>query len=102
MQRNIRPCVIVQNDFGNMFSRSVIILPLTTKNKKSLPTHCKIPSDAETGLLFESTALAEQLITVSVDQLGSKIGTIRNRVDVISKINKCITISLNMQVSVAV
>ena len=41
-----RPAVVVENDMGNKHAPTVIIAPVTSKNKKSnLPTHvsCSIP-----------------------------------------------------------
>lgn len=35
-----RPWLVVQNDIGNHFSDRTIIVPLTSKIKKALPTHC--------------------------------------------------------------
>ena len=38
-QEGIRPAVIIQNDVGNIYSPTVIVTFLTTKNKKMMPTH---------------------------------------------------------------
>lgn len=37
-----RPWLVVQNDTGNYFSGRTIVVPLTSKVKKALPTHCVI------------------------------------------------------------
>lgn len=34
-----RPWVVVQNDKGNYFSDYTIVVPITSKHKKPLPTH---------------------------------------------------------------
>ena len=40
-----RPSVVIQNDIGNKHAPTVIIAPVTSKNKKSnLPTHVKLTS----------------------------------------------------------
>ncbi|MDE7122460.1 MAG: type II toxin-antitoxin system PemK/MazF family toxin, partial [Oscillospiraceae bacterium] len=38
-QGGIRPVLIVQNDIGNRYSPTTIILPVTSAWKKSMPTH---------------------------------------------------------------
>ena len=54
-QGGIRPVVIVQNDMGNRYSPTIIVVPITTRlNKKNLPTHTKINNSS---LLKESIAL---------------------------------------------
>lgn len=42
VQAGVRPCIVVQNDTGNIYSPVAIVVPLTTENKKRLPTHVKI------------------------------------------------------------
>ena len=50
-QGGIRPVLIVQNDVGNKYSPTVIVLPLTTEIKKAdLPTHCIIHKSIKNGL----------------------------------------------------
>jgi len=34
-QNGIRPVLVIQNDLGNKFSPTLIVSPLTTKNKNS-------------------------------------------------------------------
>lgn len=58
-----RPAVIVSNNIGNKHSDICQVVYLTTKEKKPLPTHvevmCRMPS----------TAMCEQVVTVSQDRL---------------------------------
>ncbi len=72
-QRPGRPGVIVSNDVGNKFSSNVEVVFLTSQIKKELPTHvsvvCKVPS----------TALCENIQTVSKDRIGSFIRTCSDR-----------------------
>lgn len=62
-QRGGRPAIIVSNDMANKHSPNVSIVYLTSQEKKPLPTHveviCKVPS----------TALCENIQTVSKDRL---------------------------------
>lgn len=62
-----RPAVIVSNNIGNQHSSVVEVVYLTTRDKKPLPTHtnimCRVPS----------TALCEQVTSVSKERLGDFI-----------------------------
>lgn len=73
MQSEGRPVVIISNNSANKFSSAVTVMPLTTAVKKDLPTHVKILMlDGKTI----STALAEQIRTVSADSLVDYVGTL--------------------------
>lgn len=65
-----RPGVIVSNDALNDTSGVIEVVYLTTKPKKDLPTHAPMQS---TGV--ESTALCEQIDSVSIELVGSYCGT---------------------------
>lgn len=62
-QRSSRPGIIVSNNLANRHSPTVSVVYLTSQKKKHLPTHvdvmCKYPS----------TALCEQIQTVSKERL---------------------------------
>ena len=60
-QGSIRPVLIIQNDKGNEYSPTTVVLPLTTKIYKSavMPTHV-ILKDIE-GLDETSASMAEQI-----------------------------------------
>lgn len=70
-QRAGRPAIIVSNDKNNYYSDTVEVVYLTTKEKTPLPTHVTIRS-----AIRESTALCEQITTVSVERLGDYVGKI--------------------------
>ena len=63
-QKSGRPGIIVSNDTANKHSPNVEVVFLTSQEKKPLPTHveviCKVPS----------TALCENIQTVSKERLG--------------------------------
>lgn len=73
VQNDGRPVVIVSNDANNRFSSGITVIPLTTATKKDLPTHTKILM--ENGKTV-STALAEQIRTVSAESLTDYAGTL--------------------------
>ena len=79
VQRGIRPVLILQNDKGNVYSNTSIVIPITSKiSKKDLPVHVKLNGNnlSGTGLLVESMLLMEQVRVVDKSQLRNKIGTV--------------------------
>lgn len=72
IQNDGRPVVIISNNSGNRFSPAITVIPFTTADKKPLPTHVKVLM--EDGKV--STALCEQLRTISTDLLEDYIGTL--------------------------
>ena len=66
-QKAGRPGIVVSNEANNKYSSNVEVVFLTTQEKKPLPTHvevvCKTPS----------TALCENIQTVSKERLGDFI-----------------------------
>ena len=65
VQNGLRPCVIISNNKANKFSPNVIAVPLTSRNKKDMPTHYLLEPSKRNGLRVASTVLAEQILTVS-------------------------------------
>ena len=75
-----RPAIIIQNDIGNRYSPTTIIVPLTSKVKNDLVTHVEIRGNRRTGLKETSTALCEQVRTVDKRRIIKKIGKIDNMI----------------------
>ena len=67
IQGGHRPCLIVCNNIACQYSPTIIVVPITTANKKPMPTHMNI------NLKNPSTVLFEQFITVNKNQIGDKI-----------------------------
>jgi len=67
VQGGRRPVVVLSNDIGNAVSPVFICVPMTTKIKRSLPTHVKINKGEQ---LLDSTVLCEQILTVGKERLG--------------------------------
>lgn len=80
VQTGIRPVIIAQNNIGNRFSRTVEVIPCTTKIEKAayMPTHVQLPANDITGLRRDSVALAEQTSTINSCQLIRKLGHLDN------------------------
>lgn len=72
-----RPVIVVSNETCNKFSPTVTVVPLTTKDKKSLPTHVELNVE---GLPVYGTILCEQVQSVSHYRLGSYVGEVDDRV----------------------
>lgn len=77
-QGGIRPVLIIQNDIGNLYSPTTIIMPLSTKILKNTnqPTHTLIKKSADTGLKMDSVLLGEQMRVISNKRIKKKIGTV--------------------------
>ena len=76
IQTGLRPCVVISNNKANMYSPNVIVVPLTSKNKKPLPTHYTMQPTRLNGLKVASTALAEQIITLSKTMIKKVVGKV--------------------------
>lgn len=77
-QGGIRPVLIIQNDTGNQFSPTTIVMPLSKKTFKNpnQPTHTLIKRSADTGLKEDSVLLGEQIRVISYQRIKKKIGTV--------------------------
>ena len=81
-QGGLRPVVVIQNDIGNIYSPTTIVMPLSSKLKSlHQPTHTLIRKDNDNGLKTDSIVLGEQIRTISVERIKWKIGTIVNKND---------------------
>lgn len=94
-QGGVRPAVIVQNEIGNKYSTTTIICPITSQNKKMIPTHVTI-SPEDCGIKQDSTVLCEHVRAISKDRIIKKIGEINNAKK-LNAINQKIIISLGLQ-----
>lgn len=81
-QGGIRPVLIIQNDVGNMFSNTTIVIPLSSKLKSlNQPTHTLIKRSVDTGLKTDSVLLGEQMRVISSQRIIKKIGTVTNELE---------------------
>lgn len=78
-QGGIRPVIIIQNDVGNKYSPTVIVIPITSEIKKiNLPTHCILHKTIKNGLNVNSMVLAEQIRVIDKSRLLDRIGYLDN------------------------
>lgn len=76
-QGGIRPAVVVQNNTGNTYSSTTIVLPLTKEIKKLYqPTHALIRKNYKNGLKYDSMVEGEQIRVVSHQRILRKCGRI--------------------------
>lgn len=93
-QDGIRPVLIVQNNKGNRYSPTTIVIPITSSlSKKELPTHISL--DNTKGLEKKSMALIEQIRTLDKSRLLTKI-TRADKVD-LEKVKEAIKKNLNIR-----
>ena len=86
-QGGVRPVVVIQNDKGNRYSKTIIIAPISKKlSKPPIPTHV---------IFSVSMILCEQLRTIDKTRLGQWICTLDK--ETIKKIDHAICISLDIQ-----
>lgn len=80
-QGGIRPVLIIQNDIGNLYSTTTIVMPFSTKIYKNSnqPTHTLIRKSADTGLREDSILLGEQMRVISNQRIKKKIGTVTDK-----------------------
>jgi mRNA interferase MazF len=93
-QGGLRPVLIVQNNIGNRYSPTVIILAMTSRIQKArLPTHVYIPA-AGHGLQKDSVVLAEQIRTLDKRRLRERIGVLNP--EYMELISRALAISLGL------
>lgn len=89
-QQTGRPAIVVSNNACNKFSTVVEVVYLTTRTTKAkLPTHVPI-----NGPERKSTALCEQVDSISIERLGSYMGKLTSTE--LAKINHALAISLGL------
>lgn len=91
-QFGARPVIVVSNEACNKFSSIVTIVPITSKQKKQLPTHVEL---SEATLPIKGTVLCEHVQSVSVERLLSYINNVDE--ETMNKITNAIAIQLSLQ-----
>lgn len=88
VQNGVRPCLVVQNNMGNAFSPNLIVVPLTTKVKKTyMPVHVILEPSV--------MALCECIMTISKEQVIYYIKTLSPKT--MKEIDDALSISLEIQ-----
>ncbi len=94
-QGGVRPVLIIQNNVGNRFSPTVIVLAITSQlGKARLPTHVEIPAQGH-GLNKDSVALAEQIRTLDKRRLREYLGCLSE--EVMKRVDTALKMSLELR-----
>lgn len=94
-QGGIRPVLVVQNDIGNQYSPTTIVLAITSQiNKAKLPTHVELKAN-KYGLDKDSVILAEQIRTIDKARLKQRIAFLDE--DFMTSVDEALEISLGLQ-----
>jgi len=93
-QGGTRPVLVVQNDIGNQYSPTTIVVAITSQiNKAKLPTHVEIKAD-KSGLGRDSVILGEQIRTIDKTRLQQKVSFLDE--ETMSRVGQALEISLGL------
>lgn len=91
-QGGIRPVLVVQNNIGNKYSPTLVVLPISSAKKAHLPTHIRICGSKM--LPKNSVVLAEQIRTIDRNRLKSYVGSLG--LEIMERINEAMKISIGV------
>lgn len=74
-----RPCLVIQNDKGNSFSPTTIILPISKKKKKYPFQYSLYKKDYDFFDCEENTVLCEQVRCIDTSRVVRYLGTISDK-----------------------
>ena len=91
-QGGIRPVLVVQNNVGNKYSPTVVVLPISSAKKSEMPTHIRICGSK----MFpkNSVVLAEQIRTIDRDRLQKYVSSVY--LEIMKKVEKAMKISIGV------
>ena len=99
VQGGCRPVMIVSNDVGNTYAETLNVLPMTRQLKKpNLPCHTALNPEIITDkyqLMDQSMILAEQITTISKDQLRNYVGKVEDRT-LLDAIDHAVSVQLGL------
>ena len=76
-QGGIRPAIVVQNNVGNKYSNTTIVMPCTSQMKKlTQPTHTILRKSKESGLSKDSVVEGEGVRQISEERIIRYLGKI--------------------------
>jgi len=90
VQSGIRPCLVIQNDCGNSHSPTVIVVPITSKLKKTkMPVHVVVNQNNNLEMI-----LCECILTVSKEQIKHYLRTFDS--NIMNQVNEALEVSLGI------
>ena len=95
-QGGTRPVLIIQNNVGNRFSPTTIVVAAVTSRtgKAKLPTHIDLPVDHSCGLSRDSVVLLEQIRTLDKKRLREKMGKLDDKL--MHQVDSAIAVSFGL------
>ncbi|MDF7637471.1 type II toxin-antitoxin system PemK/MazF family toxin [Leuconostocaceae bacterium ESL0958] len=93
-QGGVRPVLVVQNEQGNYFSPTTIVVAITSQiSKPKLPTHVLLPA-YKGGMKKDSIILAEQVRTIDKKRLRDRLAHLPEGDELLTQIDQALAISL--------
>ncbi len=91
-----RPVLVVQNDIGNRFGSTTIVVPITTNWRRAVkqPTHVLVEEGACEGLRHRSVLMTEQVRCIDLGRLFRKMGHLDDAL--MEKVNLALLVSLSI------
>lgn len=101
VQSGNRPVLVISNDVGNQYSRTVTVIPMTTKLKRmDMPTHIILTEEDccmfRPQTLQDSVLLAEQITTIAKSALCSRLCRVTSK-EKKQEIEQAVAAQLDMQ-----
>lgn len=95
--QEITPVVIIQNDIGNFYSTTTIVVPISIREKtKQLPTQVRIGKNIPgLNLLRSGFVQTEHIRTINKDRLLAKIGKVPS--NIMEDIDVSLSISVGLK-----
>ncbi len=93
-QGGVRPVLVVQNNVGNKYSPTVVVLPISSAKKTNMPTHIRIYGTKM--LSKDSVIMAEQIRTIDRNRLRNYIGSVG--LEIMGKVDRAVKISIGVGV----
>ena len=76
--KKLRPCVIIQSDYVNIHSRTLIVAPMLP-NHKSWPFAVNLTPSSNNGLDINRHINLKQLRAIDITRIGKKQGKVENQ-----------------------
>ena len=76
--KKLRPCVIIQSDYVNIHSRTLIVAPMLP-NHKSWPFAVNLTPSSDNGLDKDRYINLKQLRAIDIARIGKKQGRVENQ-----------------------
>ena len=101
VQSGNRPVLVISNDVGNQYSRTVTVIPMTTKLKRmDMPTHIILTEEDccmfRPQTLQDSVLLAEQITTIAKSALCGRLCRVTSK-EKKQEIEQAVATQLDMQ-----